>query len=122
MSEKTTNYSHQDLLKDNNINVADLPESTQKKITRFGTITDEEAKDELDVIIYELIEDYGEAEAKKAKRSSTKAKIAEHKKNKLDVSSAATAKTPEQEAADKAKADAAAAKEEIHTNTLFRKW
>ena len=117
MSETTT-YPHQDLISEHKIAVTDLPEKTQKKIAKFAS-ADEEAKEALDEVIYQDVEDFIEAKAKAAKAAATKEKIAEHKKKKLDVSQAATAtgaKTKEQL---EAEAATAAAKPRGLMKTIF---
>lgn len=95
----TTTWPHQDLLKDNNVNVADLPEKVRDKITKFGTLTDKDAMEAMDESLYGAIDDFLEDKAKKEKAEKNKQKVADHKKKKegtggsnLDVSGAATAK------------------------------
>ena len=99
-----TKYPHQDLLHDNKIEVSALPQKTQDLITKFGTLTDDDAKDALDEKLYGLIEDHMEDIKEKEKAAKTKAKVAAHKekkaeekkkptpaKSKIDVKNAETA-------------------------------
>lgn len=104
-----TKFPHEDLLQDNSVVVTELPQKTQTLLTKFASETDSDKKDAMDEILYGQIDDFLEAKVAKAKAEATKAKVTAHKEkkkagaSKLDVSSASTAKTPEQEAADKAK-------------------
>lgn len=86
---------HEDLLAKNGIATTDLPEKTQKKITKFATETDEDKRDSLDESIYGDVEDFIEAKAAKAKADAKKASHAaakeKAKKDKTDVSGAPTA-------------------------------
>lgn len=110
MSETTT-YPHADLISENNINVADLNEKTQKLITKFAAETDEDKKEALDASIYEYVEDYLEAKADAAKKAGVKAKIAERKTKKLDVSTAGTATGKDGKTKDEKNASTTGAKE-----------
>jgi hypothetical protein len=94
---KTTTWPHQDLLNDNKINVADLPQKVQDKITKFALLTDKDAQEAMDESLYGAIDDFLEDKAKKEKSEKTKQKVADHKKKKegIDVSGAATAKSAE---------------------------
>lgn len=100
MSETTT-FPHQDLISEHGLTVAELPEKTQKKIGKFAAITDEDAKEAMDETIYAEIDEYLDKKKADAKKAETKEKIAAHKTKKMDVSKAATAKTPEQVEAEK---------------------
>lgn len=112
MAETTNTYPHQDILKDNSVNVTELPQKTQDLIAKFSALTDDDAKEAMDLKIYGQIEDYLEDKAKKEKEEKLKAKVNAHKEKKkagnLDVSGAATAKTKEQEEAERAAAQAKA--------------
>lgn len=95
MSETTT-YPHEDLITDNKVNVADLPEKTRKLLEKFKAETDADKKDALDETLYGQIDDFLEAQAEKAKQAKVKEKVDAHKAKKkekkpLDVSGAATA-------------------------------
>ena len=106
---ETNTWLHQDLISDNKINVAELPQKTQDLITKFAAITDKDSKEAMDERIYGQIDDYLEDKAAKEKEAKTKEKVKAHKEKKkagIDVSQAATAKTPEQLAAEKAAEDA----------------
>ncbi len=112
-TKTTVTFPHQDLINDNKVNVSELPQKVQDKIAKFSSLTEKESQEAMDESIYGSVEDFLEAKAKAEKANKTKANIAEHKKKKagIDVSSANTAKTPEElakeeEAARKA-ADAA---------------
>lgn len=107
---KTTTYPHQDLITKNAIDVTTLPAKTQKAIAKFAAETDEEVKESIDEIIYGQIEDHftklkAAEEAEKAKTATPAAGT-----KKVDVSTAASTKSPEQEAAEKAAAAATAPK------------
>lgn len=112
MTKETTNqqsWPHQDLLSDNKINVADLPQKVQDKISKFSSLTDQDSMEAIDEQLYGAIDDYLEDKAAKEKEAKTKEKVKAHKEKKkagIDVSQAATAKTPEQLAAEKAAEDA----------------
>lgn len=101
---KTTTWPHQDLLNDNKVNVADLPQKVQDKIAKFALLTDKDAQEAMDESLYGAIDDFLEDKAKKEKAEKTKQKVADHKKKKegIDVSGAATAKSPEELAAEEA--------------------
>jgi len=108
MATETNTYPHADLITDNKINVTELPQKTQDLLTKFTALTDPDAKEAMDEKLYGLIDDFLEDKAKKEKEAKTKEKVKDHKEKKkagLDVSSAATAKTPEQLAAEKAAED-----------------
>lgn len=100
---KTTEVktAHVDLLKDNNINVADLPKGTQDLISNFSAITDPASKKAMDEKIYGQIEEFAK-----------KKKTPEAKPGTIDVSNAGTAKAAkdEEEAAKVAAAAATQAK------------
>ncbi len=104
MSETTSGF--EDFITDNKIVTAELPDKIKTKIAKFATVTDPSLKEDADAVIYDLLEEYLEAKVKAEKIAGAKTKIADNKKNKLDVSGAATAKTPEQEEAEKKAADA----------------
>ena len=89
---------------DNKITTAELPQKTQDLIAKFPSLTDKDAQEAMDEKIYGQIDDYLEAKVAKEKSDKVKGKIADQKKKKagLDVSTAATAKTPEQLAAEEA--------------------
>lgn len=103
-NETATTWPHQDFIKDNNITLTELPQKTQDKIAKFSSLTEKEAMEAMDEQIYGQIDDYLEAKVAKEKAEKVKGKIADQKKKKagLDVSTAATAKTPEQLAAEEA--------------------
>lgn len=105
---KNPKFPFQELIEDNKVVITELPTKTQELISKFPSITDPDAQDSMNLRIYGQIDDFLEAKAEKEKQEKTKAKIAEGKKKKqtLDVSSASTAKTPEQLAAEKAAEDA----------------
>ncbi len=112
----TGTFTHQDLLKDNSINVADLPAKTQELIKKFALLDDADSQDAMDLKIYSQVDDFLDAKKAAAKDAAIKTKHAEAKAKKgIDVSKADTTKTPEQLAAEKAKEDAAAPK----TRSLF---
>ena len=101
---ETNTWPHQDLISDNKINVSELPQKTQDLITKFAAITDKDSKEAMDERIYGQIDDFLEDKAAKEKEAKTKEKVKAHKEKKkasIDVSSAATAKSPEQLAAEK---------------------
>lgn len=114
MSKETTSatWPHQDYIKDNNLSLTELPQKTQDLIAKFSALTDKDAQEAMDEKIYGQVDDYLEAKVAKEKMEKVKGKIAEQKKKKttLDVSGADTAKTPEQEAAEKKAAEEAANK------------
>ena len=101
----TSTFPHQDLISDNKVVIAELPQKTQTLLTKFASETDSDKKDAMDETLYSHIEDFIEAKIADAKKAETKKKIVAHKEkkaagaSKLDVSAAATAKTTEQEAA-----------------------
>lgn len=107
---KTTKFPFQELIEDNKLSITELPAKTQELINKFPSITDADAQDAMSLRIYGQIDDYMEKKIENEKLEKTKAKIAEGKKKKqgLDVSAAATAKTPEQEAEEKRLAEEAA--------------
>ena len=103
----TASYAFQDLINEHKVVVTELGQKTQDLITKFSTLTDDDAKDAMDEKIYGQIEDHLEAKAKAAKAAATKEKVeatkaAKATPNKMDVSGAGTS------AAAKAAADAAA--------------
>ena len=107
---KTTTYPHQDLIAKNAIDITTLPAKTQKAIAKFAAETDEDLKESLDETIFGQIEDHftklkADEEAVKAKTATPAAGT-----KKVDVSTAASTKSPEQEAAEKAAAAATAPK------------
>lgn len=85
--------THLELLKDNNIGVGELPETTQNLMANFSAITDPASKKAIDEKIYGQIEAF-------AKKKNEKKTVA--KPGTIDVSDAGTAKA--------AKADEEAAK------------
>ena len=95
MSETTNTYPHEDLIKDNQVNVAELPAKTQALMTKFKAETDSDKKDSLDESLYGQIEDFIEDKKAKMKDEANKVKVAAHKekkaKEKIDVSNAPTA-------------------------------
>lgn len=94
-------HPHEKLLSDNGIAVTDLPEKTQKKISKFAVETDEEKRESLDESIYGEVEDFIEDKAAKEKSAAKKASHAAAKeaakKSKTDVSSAPTAAGSQQQ-------------------------
>ena len=103
MAEKKNTYPFEDLIKDNNVVVTELPKKTQDLIAKFPSITDEDAKDAMDQKIYIQVSDFLEEKAKNTKDAADKTKHAEAKKKKegVDISKADTAavtETPEQKA------------------------
>ncbi|HRG38750.1 MAG TPA: hypothetical protein PK289_09475 [Bacteroidia bacterium] len=109
---KSTSYPHQDLITKNAIDVTTLPAKTQSLITKFASETDEEKKETMDESIYGQIEDHFQKLKKAEEEAAAKAKTATPAAGtkKVDVSTAASTKSPEQEAAEKAAADASAPK------------
>lgn len=88
-------HPHETLLANNNVAVTDLPEKTQKKISKFAVETDEEKREALDESIYGEVEDFIEDKKAKEKAAAKKASHAAAKeatkKSKTDVSTAPTA-------------------------------
>ena len=82
-------HPHETLLAKHSIAVTDLPEKTQKKITKFAAETDTDKKEALDESIFGDVEDFVEAKADKEKAAAAKAEAAAKKK--IDVSGAPTA-------------------------------
>ena len=94
--KQITMHPHEKALSDNQIAVTDLPEKTQKKISKFAVETDEDKRDALDATIFGEVEDFIEDKAAKAKAAAKEAKRAEAKKEiaekkKINVSDAPTA-------------------------------
>lgn len=106
---ETITWPHADLLKDNSVNIAELPTKVQEKLAKFPSLTDKDAQEAMDEQLYGAIDDFLEERAKKEKEAKVKEKVKAHKEKKkagIDVSQAATAKTPEQLAAEKSAEDA----------------
>lgn len=122
MAEKTNKFPFQELIEDNKLSITELPAKTQELINKFPSITDADAQDAMSLRIYGQIDDYMEKKIETEKLEKTKAKIAEGKKKKagLDVSTAATAKTPEELAAEEAaKAKTEAPKTRSLMDTIY---
>lgn len=94
----STSWSHQDLITDNQIDVATLPEKTQRKLKKFADATDDDQKDALDIVIFGEIDEIVEAKKEADKLAATKVKRDEHNKGKTatpkSVAGAPTANPP----------------------------
>lgn len=121
MSTKPT-PEFEDLIKDNQVNTAELPKKTQDLIAKFGTITDKDVSDAMDQKIYLQVKDFlaEKATAAKAAKDAEEKEKAKKKKDGIDVSGADTAtkkETPEEKAA--REAAAAAPKKRSMFDTIY---